>query len=295
MTHTLKLHADERAVDLPLVRRLLARQFPAWAALPLRPVVATGTVNAMFRLGDTMVVRLPRVEWGLDGLAREVEWLPWLAPRLPLPVPEVLATGAPDAEFPWPWCIFRWLPGEPPMPGRLEEPMLLAADLVRFIDSLHRIDATDGPASEQSLLIHDRAVRDDIAMLGDEVDGRGLVAVWETVLGAPEWDGPPRWLHGDLSAGNMLVIDGRLSAVIDFSALGVGDPASDLRVAWTILPREVRSRFRALLRADEAAWQRARGKALAQALNHLRYYREKNPMLAANARVAIRELLAGDE
>src|SRR5439155_14751042 len=102
----------------------------------------------------------------------------------------------------------------------------------------------------------------------------------------------PVWIHGDLTPGNLLVEQGRLSAVIDFGCLGVGDPACDLMVAWTLLSGETRDAFRAALAVDDATWARGRGWALSWALIALPYYLETNPVGVGSAWHTIDEVLA---
>ena len=288
--HRMSIRAGAAGITVDLARRLVAAQFPEWADLPLILVAEWGNVNAMYRLGDGMVVRLPRVEWGLDGLERELRWLPWLAPRLSTPVPEVIGIGEPGEGFPWRWCIFRWLEGRNPVVNPLEAPLALADDLASFIGSLHALDPQGGPPSDQSLALHDKAVREANDALRGIIDAPAVTRTWDACLEADEWAGMPVWLHGDLTPGNILVTGGRLSAVIDFSGTGIGDPAGDLRVAWNLLPRSARERFRRSFAFDDATWSRAKGKALAQAVNHLRFYRESNPVLGRNAREVIREI-----
>ncbi|MFC8074562.1 aminoglycoside phosphotransferase family protein [Streptomyces sp. NPDC057307] len=303
------MHADEVPTDIALVRRLLAAQFPHWAGLPVEPFPSSGTVNAVYRLGDDMTVRLPRIEGGVEDLAKEQRWLPWLAPQLPVPVPVVLGAGTPAEGYPWPWSVYRWLDGAHPEAGHLTEPGLLATDLADFVLALRRIDATDGPPAYRTgpLSAHDDGARAAIARLrelGGLIDAEAATAAWEVSLRAPVWDGPPVWLHSDLMPGNLLVegVDGagsaggvgggRLGGVIDFGTVGVGEPASDLIPAWNLLPAGVRDDFRTALDADDATWARGRGWALLMALNQLPYYLHTNPPLAANARHVIAEVLA---
>src|SRR5262249_28626931 len=117
-------------------------------------------------------------------------------------------------------------------------------------------------------------------------------AAWDAALQAPAWCGAPVWLHGDLQLGNLLAVKGRLSAVIDFGCLGVGDPACDVMTAWLYLAAENRDVFRAALAADDATWARGRGWALSVGLIALPYYQNTNPVLAGIARRAINEALA---
>jgi aminoglycoside phosphotransferase (APT) family kinase protein len=292
---TASAHANEIDVHAELVRRLIAAQFPRWASLLLQSIPSIGTVNAIWRLGDDMVVRLPRVDWAIDGMERELTWLPWLALRLSIPIPELLGAGIPGEGYPWPWAVCRWLPGRNPQLGRLADPAGLAGDLAAFLAELWRLDPAPGPPSDQSLANHDAPVREAIAVLArdGEIDPGPIITAWDAALAAPPWDGSPVWIHGDLSPGNMLVDGaGRLAAAIDFSSVGAGDSAGDLKVAWNLLPGEAREPFRRALGVDDATWARARGKALAQAVTHLRYYRESRPALAAAGRRVITEVLA---
>ncbi|MEV0775621.1 aminoglycoside phosphotransferase family protein [Streptomyces sp. NPDC050433] len=293
------MHAHEVPTDVALVRRLLAAQFPQWAGLPVEPFPSGGTVNAVYRLGDDMAVRLPRIEGGVDDVAKEGRWLPRLAPRLPVPIPVVLGEGRPAEGYPWPWSVNRWLDGVHPEAGRLTEPGALATDLSDFVLALRRIGTTDAPPAYRGgpLSGEDDETRHALAQLralGGIVDTDAATAAWEAALRAPEWEGPPVWVHSDLMPGNLLIDgdSGRLCGVIDFGTAGVGEPASDLIPAWNLLPAGVRDGFRAALDADDATWARGRGWALSMALIQLPYYLHTNPSIAANARHVIAEVLA---
>ncbi|MFI9587566.1 aminoglycoside phosphotransferase family protein [Streptomyces sp. NPDC052236] len=281
-------------IGIGLVQRLVAAQFPQWAGLPVEPVDSAGTSNDMYRLGEDMVVRLPRLAGSATEVEKEHHWLPRLAPGLPAAIPVPLGMGTPAEGFPWHWSVYRWLEGENPTVGRLAEPALLAKDLAEFVAALHRIDPADGPPSYRSgpLATRDAETRGAIAELHGAIDTDAATAAWETALRAPARTGPAVWVHADLQPGNLLITGGRLSAVIDFGCLGVGDPAVDLIVAWYVLSADARGVFRAALAADSAAWARGRGWALSIALIELRYYRDTNPVMAAIARHVIREVLA---
>ncbi|MER7349647.1 aminoglycoside phosphotransferase family protein [Streptomyces aurantiacus] len=275
-------HAEDDGdvrIDEPLLRRLLRAQFPQWAHLPIRPVPRSGMDNATYRLGDDMALRLPRYARWVGQVEREQRWLPLLAPRLPLAVSQPLAQGEPGEGYPFPWSVCRWLDGEPATTDGLADPHRTAAELAEFVTALQRIDATDGPepqwsnafrgapvGAECDALTADSTVRAKIAKLRGMVDTDAVTAVWEEALAAPAWDRPPVWLHGDLATGNLLAVDGRLSAVIDFGTLAVGDPACDLIPAWMFLPTAARATFRAAVGADDATWARGRGIALAGSL-----------------------------
>ena len=285
------MHADEVATSVPLVRRLLKAQFPEWAALPLERVASFGTDNALYRLGGDKVVRLPRRDVDVDRLAKEVRWLPRLAPLLPLAVPLPLADGKPGEGYPSEWSIYRWLDGDSADRRPIADLRQAAADLAEFVLALQRVDSTGGPPPGAHnafrgapLALRDDSTRAAIDALRGSLDADAAVAIWDDALGAHGWDGPAVWIHGDLDARNLLVTDDRLSAVIDFGCLGVGDPACDVMVAWKLLTANARDDFRTALSVDEPTWTRARGWALSQAVSALSYYTlETNPVLVRQA------------
>jgi aminoglycoside phosphotransferase (APT) family kinase protein len=297
-----RMHADEVETDASLVRRLLAAQFPRWAGLPVEPVPSAGTDNALYRLGADMVVRLPRVAGATGQVEKDRHWLPRLAPRLPLAVPVLLAEGKPAGGYPFPWSVYRWLRGEDATEsGRISDLRRAAEDLARFVAALQDIDPTGGPPAAEHglrgvpLATRDAETRGAISALRGLIDADAATAAWEAALQAPGWGRPPVWFHGDLLPGNLLVQRGRLSAVIDFSGLGVGDPACDLMVAWSLFTGESREAFRAALGVDDATWARGRGHALSWALIFIPYYLETNPVGVAGARRAVEEVLADHE
>ena len=260
------MHSAEVDTDLSLVARLLAAQFPHWANLPIEPVHSSGTDNAIYRLGDDMAVRLPRIERASEQIDKEHQWVPTLAPHLPLAVPVPLAKGMPGEGYPWHWCVCRWLAGENATVERIRNLRQAAIDLAHFIAALQQISSVSGPAAGTHnfgrgapLALRDADTRAAIARVDGMFDTRGVTEVWETALNAPVWYGPPVWIHGDLQSGNLLVDRGPLSAVIDFGGLGVGDPACDLMIAWTLFTGESRHVFRAALTVDNATWARGRG------------------------------------
>ncbi len=286
------MHVDEIDTDEPLVRRLLAAQYPQWAQLPISRFPSAGTVNALYRLGTDMVVRLPLVEWGVGDVQREARWLQRIAPLLPVATPVLLAAGVPGEGYPCPWSVYRWLDGENAEPDRLADPGALARDLAGFITALHRITPDVGAMTFHSgpLSNRDKAVRECIGQLRGIVDTDAVTAAWEADLDSPVWTGAPMLVHGDLIPGNLLLTGGRLSAIIDWSA-AVGDPACDLITAWFLFPADVRAEFRKLMAADDAIWARGRGFALSKAIIALPYYQESNPVMASNSRHAIDQVL----
>jgi aminoglycoside phosphotransferase (APT) family kinase protein len=259
-------------IDAALVRRLVAGQFPAWAHLPVRPVALDGWDNRTFRLGEDMSVRLPSAVGYTGQIDKEHRWLPYLAPRLPLPVPVPLARGVPAEGYPFDWSVYRWLDGEVAACGRIADLGEFAAALAGFLVALRRVDPTGGPPPAVHagwrggpLAIYDDETRRAIEALGGRIPGAAATAVWEAALAAT-WHGPPVWFHGDVATGNLLLRDGRLAAVIDFGCSGVGDPACDLAIAWTLLTGESRAVFRTGLGVDPATWARGRGWTLWKAL-----------------------------
>ncbi|MFF3482137.1 aminoglycoside phosphotransferase family protein [Streptomyces sp. NPDC002701] len=300
MAPAAKMNPGEFDIDAGLVERLVGEQFPAWAGLPVQQVVSAGTDNAMYRLGDDLVVRLPRQPGGAGQVEKEQRWLPRLAPHLPLPVPVPLAEGAPGQGYPLPWGVFRWLDGEniydAPLTGEAELARA-AAELGRFVAALRGVDAADGPPSWRGgPLTDDLPVRAAIRDLGADgtLDGDTATAAWEDALRLPRWTGAPVWLHGDLLPGNLLARGGRLSAVIDFGGLGTGDPAADVLAAWAVFTSETRPLFREAAGVDDATWARGRGWALYFGLTAEHHYRVTNPVLAAVAHRAVSEALADD-
>jgi aminoglycoside phosphotransferase (APT) family kinase protein len=289
-----KMHEGEVHIDVELVRRLVAQQFPHWSGLIVEPAESTGTVNAIYRLGSDMYLRLPRVEAWAQDLMKELHWLPSLAGHLSLEIPEPLAEGHPAFGYPFEWAIYRWLDGSTYAPDSIGSERDAAAELARFVSELRAIDSSRGPRSRRDapLRLRDPQVQAFIQSLDGEVDGEAAMAVWRRSLKAPEWDGVSVWTHGDLLPPNLLVRDGRISAVIDFGSIGLGDPAVDVIPAWTVFGEEGRKTFRPSLDVDDDTWTRARGFALHQALLIIPYYQESNPAFTAMARRTVDQLLA---
>ncbi|MCQ9130383.1 aminoglycoside phosphotransferase family protein [Streptomyces hilarionis] len=294
MCAAVKMRPGEVDLDDALVSRLVASQLPRWAGLPVRRLPSSGTENAMFRLGDDKVVRLPRHPEAVESVGHEQRWLPRLGPALPVATPEPLARGGPDDGFAWPWSVYRWLDGRNPVAGAVERPLSLAAELAAFVTALRTIDPRGCPPNGRGVPLAERdgPTRDALARLTGRIDVDAVTALWEEALRAPGHAAPPMWAHGDLSPGNVLVRDGRLTAVIDFGGVGVGDPAVDLIIAWNLLPASARGAFREAVGADDAEWARGRGWALSISLIQLPYYWDTNPPLAENSRHVIREILA---
>lgn len=286
--------SNERPVDLTLVRRLVDEQFPQWAHLPIAPVASPGWNNHMFRLGDGLLVRLPDGPAYAPAIEAEQRWLPWLAERLTLDVPRVVGAGRPDALFPHAWSVLEWIDGETVAASRDVDLSRLATDLARFLNELHGLDATEGPVGTERagpLEQYDAATREAIERLGSSIDGARAAAVWEEALAAAPR--PKRhWYHGDVAAGNLLIRDGRLAAVIDFGCTGVGDPSLDTTIAWTLFDRANRRVFREALGVDDASWARGRGLALWKGLIVISGMCTTNAVETAASPRAVAEALA---
>jgi aminoglycoside phosphotransferase (APT) family kinase protein len=263
-----KLRAGKLDVDAGLVQRLVARQFPHWADLPVSPVARDGWDNWTFHLGERMKVRLPSHASYVLGAIKEITWLPRLAPHLPVAIPRLLAVGEPDESYPFRWSVWEWLPGETAARERIPDLPAFGRELAAFLAALEATDCSGGPpAGEQSFFrggdlgVYDTEARQCIAELRDRIDGAAALATWDAAL-ATKWTKAPVWVHGDVAIGNLLVDSGRLSAVIDFGQLSAGDPACDLVIAWVFLDEETRAAFRIALPLDAGTWARARGWAL---------------------------------
>jgi aminoglycoside phosphotransferase (APT) family kinase protein len=264
---------DGRAgITVGLVRRLLVDQAPQWATLPLEPVLIDGWDNRTYRLGGELTVRLPTDARYAAAIAKEDEWLPVLGPQLPVPIPEPVFTGRPGRGYPFAWSVRRWLPGEPARLERISSRVEFAQEVGEFLIALQGVDSAGGPlAGEHSFhrgespALYDDETRRCIAELAGRIDVSRATAVWNEALAA-EVNSAPVWFHGDVAVGNLLVAGGRLAAVIDFGTCGVGDPACDLVLAWTLLSGASRCSFRDTLDQNAGVWARARGWALWKAL-----------------------------
>jgi aminoglycoside phosphotransferase (APT) family kinase protein len=290
------MHDREVPVDEHLARRLIAEQYPRWADLSLTPVEPAGTDHAIFRLGDDMAARFPRIDWAAGQPEKEFAWLPRIAPHLSLAVPEPAALGDPAGDYPFHWLVCTWLDGENATPERLASPDRTAADLIALLHELWSIDTTGGPPAEGrggDLAIYDDDVRASVALIQDSIDARWALEEWAAALNSTPWANSPVWLHRDLDARNLLASDGRLSGLIDFGGLAVGDPAADLMVAWKMFEPSDRRAFRERLEIDDDTWRRARGCLLCQAVMILSYYTlETNPTLVREARNWLAQLRA---
>jgi aminoglycoside phosphotransferase (APT) family kinase protein len=285
-------------IDLALVQHLIETQFPHWSALPITAVEPGGWDNRTFRLGEDMSVRLPSAAAYAPQVDKEHDWLPRLAPHLPLTIPAPLAKGMPDSVYPWGWSIYRWLPGESAATAQPEDLAELAKALGRFLAALQCIDPAGGPVPGPHcffrgapLSVYDVETRRAISLLNNEIDSAAATSIWDAALEAA-WGGAPVWFHGDIAAGNLLLREGRLVSVIDFGGCGVGDPACDVAIAWTLFFGASRTAFRESLGLDEATWIRGRGWALWKALITVAENSRTQPAKADAARRVLEEILA---
>jgi aminoglycoside phosphotransferase (APT) family kinase protein len=275
------MHEDELEIGEGLVRRLVAEQFPEWAGMPLRRIEPSGTVNAIFRLGDGLSVRLPRRQGPTEPGSSELEWLPRLAPQLPVEVPVPVAQGRPGGGYPWFWEVHTWVEGKTTPVGTIDA-IQAARDLADLVRALQKVDPTGGPPGRGVAL----AERDSSFRYWlERFDGDPrVITEWERALAAPPWVGAPIWHHGDLDCRNWLVQDRRITGVVDWGSMGVGDPACDVMVAWKLHSEAARDAFREALPVDDATWARARGWAVSQGVAALAYYTpENNPSLYREA------------
>lgn len=250
------------------VRRLVHEQCPQWATLPVAPVENGGWDNWTFHLGDSMLLRLPSAQEYALAVEKEHRWLPVLAQHLPRPISVPLVKGGPGAGYPFSWSVYEWIDGVPASFDTVVDPIGFAEDVADFVAALQGIDATGGPQPGKhnwfrgaTLRTFDTQTHSALAELGGHIDSELALEIWTRSLESP-WDGVDVWFHGDLAQGNILLDSGHLSAVIDFGTCGVGDPACDLAIAWTLLSADGRKAFRERLSVDDELWSRGRGWAL---------------------------------
>ncbi|MET9268402.1 aminoglycoside phosphotransferase family protein [Kribbella sp. NPDC003557] len=298
MTGVPKLHDDEVRIDAAVVERLLAEQLPRWAGLPVRVVERSGTDNVTFRVGDDLAVRLPRTVRNQGQVEKDLAWMPRLAPHVSLPIPEPLELGQPSDVYPFTWGVYRWLPGAPFTPESVDG-VRAAQQLAAFVRTLREVDTTGAPVPDGDpftrgtpLAPRDAMFREALDQLKEHFDAGLLTAAWEESLAADTWDGVPRWIHGDLMSGNLLVADGKLSAVIDFATASAADPAGDVLPAWWLFEGESRAAYREALEIDHATWLRARGWALSLVVIAIPYYLDRRPGTLADGQESVADILS---
>lgn len=258
-------------ITLSLVKMLILEQFPKWSGLSIKPVESGGHDNRTFCLGNDMLIRLPSAEAYAGKVLEEQYWLPKIASGISLPIPTPIVMGTPSKDYPWNWSIYQWIEGESANNISIDEKNLppIALQLAQFLNELQKIDISNNPlmAGAHNFWrgahpsIYDFDTRSYIAELKKIIDADSAMKVWDRAIGS-KWGGNPVWVHGDLASGNILIKDGHISGIIDFGCMGVGDPACDLVIAWTLLKNESRVLFKRHIALDSDVWARARGWAL---------------------------------
>jgi aminoglycoside phosphotransferase (APT) family kinase protein len=289
-----KMHENEFNIDENLVRSLLKSQCPEWAHLPLKTIPSSGTDNALFRLGNDYVVRLPRLDGANNNINKEYKWLPILAALLKIPISEPIFKGNSDKNYPSLWLITKWNEGHNPEFEQENEYGILAKDLADFLNKLHSVGLPNGPHSRRGVPLKElnEETTQAITQLEGEIDIQVVTCLWQDIMNIPYWNKAPVWIHGDFLPGNILVQYNQLSAVLDWSDVGIGDPGCDLVIAWGLLNANSREIFKNNLQnIDDHTWERGRGWALSIALIMLPYYKYTNPILASLARRLIANVL----
>lgn len=276
------MHANQIPTSADMVRDLLVSQYPSLADEPIATEPYHGTDNDVYRVGEYHSVRLPIVDWAVGNETRIRPWLPWLQDRLLIQVPVPLFYGHPECDYPHSWTIYPWLMGETHPFGFDNEQA--ACDIAAFLKELRALPTESAPAAGRSPHALDADVRKCLGQLTEADHRDELFAIWDEMMLSPAWDGEGAvWMHGDVAPGNLLFSDGRLTTAIDWSGLGVGDPASDLQVAWNFFGPIGRKVFQDAMDVNDEIWNRARARAFAQASFQLPYYRDTLPVLAKQA------------
>ena len=273
-------------ISVSLVHKLIIEQFPQWKHLSIKPVPLSGWDNRTFRLGNTMSIRLPSAQCYAEKVEKEQKWLPILAPHLSFRIPTPIAMGKPSKLYPFNWSIYQWIEGESANTCDLNDQQLqpIAVQLAQFLNELHTIDSTGGlePGPHNfyrglSPSVYNAETRSAITQLKNIINTDVVTLVWEKALSS-RWNNKSVWIHGDFSAGNILLKDNQVVAIIDFGGMGIGDPACDLVISWTFLKNESRKLFRQHIQLDGDTWDRARGWALWKALITMVTVKDKNIM-----------------
>lgn len=279
-------------IDVKMVGKLIQEQFMKWNGLLIKPVNQSGHDNRTFHLGDTMLVRMPSGPEYVAQIEKENKWLPLLAKNISLPITRPIALGKPNKEYPYPWAINEYLPGETAHTTNIHSLENFAGEIADFLKELQSIDTTNAPIAGKHNFyrgahpsMYQEEVNESLRALKEELPVKEIETIWEASINSV-WKQEPVWIHGDIAPGNLLVDDGRLSGVIDFGIMGVGDPACDYAMAWTFFDKGSRvSLFRYI---DEDTQKRARAWALWKALIT---YRSENNTISDNAKVTINEIM----
>lgn len=293
---SVQLHENEFDIDTELVQGLLIAQMPDLAELSLRRLDSWGTVNAVYRLGENLLVRLPRAPEYVRGPEREARWLPLFAQSLPIHVPKYERLGRPTSRYPSHWSVLEWVEGDPASEATIIRLDQAANDLGEFVQALREVSTANAPTGGNyrafRLARVDADFRGWLAKLPDDIDRFRVESVWNTSVSVGEWGLRPSWVHTDLRGGNLIVRDGRLAAVIDWEGCTVGDPSADHLAAWWLFDGDSRETFRTASGASKDTWSRAMGWALFMSVAAIPYYSETKPAFAGQARRALDEIIS---
>jgi len=287
---------DDIAPEEAAIQRLLLKMTPQWADLPVRRLVSSGTDNAIYRIGDRLLLRFPRREVAVNLIDKELDWLPRFT-NLPLDVPRLLFRGSAEFGLRCDFGIFEWMEGDIASPRNIANPAAAAVALADFLKALHRVDISGAPPAGE--LNHRRGVALEVLssvtlpaidVLADEIDAHAARQLWQRAC-ATVHQGPPVWLHGDIKADNLIARGGQLTGVIDWGLCAVGDPAADYAAAWSWVDPSARDAFRMACVVSDADWLRAQGWALYGAVIALSYYRGgRNEVLCEQSRLTLSRL-----
>ncbi|MFJ6321257.1 MULTISPECIES: aminoglycoside phosphotransferase family protein [unclassified Rhizobium] len=287
---------DDIAPGEDVIQQLLSEKTPQWADLPIRRLASSGTDNAIYRIGEGLLLRLPRREDAVRLIDKELDWLPRFA-GLPLDVPRLRFRGSAELGLKCDFGIFDWMEGEVASSANIADPTAAALALAEFLKALHRVGTKDAPLAGD--LNHRRGVELDVLssvtlpaidILADEIDAPAARNLWQRACSTAH-RGAPVWLHGDLKADNLIARAGRLIGVIDWGLCAIGDPAADYAAAWSWVDPSARDGFRVACEVDDSDWLRAEGWALYGAVIALSYYRGGlNEALCEQSRLTLSRL-----
>lgn len=256
---------DKVKIDIDLVQKLIAEQFPQWQSLRIHPVAQSGWDNRTFHLGEEMVIRLPSHKEYEPQIEKEYQWLPWLCKQLSFQITQPIVLGKPSSAYPWHWSINRWIEGESASRQNIHDTEYFTEVLGKCLKEFQSLDATGGPQAGAhnfyrggSLNAYDHEMRLAIPKIKNSHEQSLAASLWQDALSS-EWHLSPVWVHGDIAIGNILVQSGRLQAIIDFGQLAIGDPACDLVIAWNFFSSEERELFKNAVQLDNDTWIRALG------------------------------------
>lgn len=296
-----RMHDNQREIDIATARRLVAEQFPQWRGEPVAPVAGSGTVNAIFRVGADLAARFPLTGTEAETLARlqaEASGIDELASCSPFPAPRHVALGEPGEGFGLHWSVQTWIAGDIATPFSVAGSDAFAGDLVELITALRAKDTRGrrfaGARRGGELRAHDAWVATCIRESASTYDAGELAALWLAARALPR-EGADVMTHGDLIPANVVVRDGRLAGILDTGGFGPADPALELVCAWHLLDDGPRDRLRTGLGVGELEWLRAAAWAFVQAMGLDWYYRKSNPMMAELGRATMGRLLGDAE